>query len=294
MLVNILTDLVLPGLVAGCIYALVATGFNVLDISTKTVSFAYGDYIMWAPMAALIAYSHLHWPAALCIVVGVAVAGGFALLVEYVAVRPFIDKPREFVWILSTLGASVILQRAAFLPFNGEQRAFPISLPIGFFRLGVLSFSYQDLLVIAAAIMVAIGLYVVYRRTRLGRVLVAVGEDPDGARALGISPEKMSQVSALLASVVAAITGLVVAPFFLVSPQLGFQLLFIGFTAATFGGLGSIRGGYIGGFVVGFLIQATGVYGSSEWTYVVVFGTLLVLYSVRPWGIYGVPPIRAV
>jgi branched-subunit amino acid ABC-type transport system permease component len=294
MLEHVLADLVLPGIVAGCVYSLVATGINVLDRTTKTISFAYGDYIMWAPMAALAANVFLQWPIGISIVAGLLVAVAFALLVEFFAVRPFIDKPRDFAWILSTLGASLILQRAAFLPFSGEQRAFIIGPPNGLVRLGSLALSYQDIFIIVAAVVVAVGLYFIYNRTRIGKTLVAVGEDPDGARAIGISPERMSQVSAAIAGVVAAITGLVVAPMFLVSPHMGFQLLFTGFVAATFGGLGSLPGGYIGGFVVGFLIQATGAYGSSEWTHVVLFGALLTLYAIRPWGLFGSPPMRAV
>jgi len=291
---NFINDLMVPGLVAGCLYALVATGVNILDRTTKTISFAYGDYIMWAPMAALVAFSLWHWPAWLALPAGLAAALAAAALVEFIAVRPFIDQPRQFTWILSTLGASLILERLAFFPFAGEQRAFPLHAERGFVRLGGVSVANQDLLIMFTAAAVAVGLALVYRKTRLGKTLIAVGEDPDGARALGISPERMSQVSALLAGVVAAVTGLVVAPALLVSPDLGFRLLFTGFVAATFGGLGSIPGGYVGGFVVGFLIQGVGVYASSEWTNVVVFGTLLLLYAVRPWGIFGVPPVRAV
>ena len=294
MLQNVLSDLIIPGLVAGCIYALVATGVNVLDKTTRTISFAYGDYIMWAPMAALASFVYLDAPVMLSMLVGLLVPIVIALIVELVAVRPFIDRPRDFAWILATLGASLMLQRAAFLPFSGEQRAFNIGVPNGFVRVNEIAISYQDLSVLAAALVVAVGLNLVYGRTRLGKTLLAVGEDPEGARAIGISPERMSQIAAIIAGVVAVIIGLVVAPFFLVSPQMGFQLLFTGFVAAAFGGLGSLRGGYIGGLVVGLIIQATGAYGSSEWTHVVLFGTLLLLYLVKPQGIYGAAQARAV
>ncbi len=288
-----LNSVAIPALSTGCLYALVATGFNVLEKSTRVLNFAHGYLIMWAPMGALVLLAR-GVPAWMALPAGVVIAIGFGLIVEIVAIRPFVGESQALPWILSTLGASIILGQIAALPFQAAPQAFEI----GFSRLptyvGGIRISPQSILLIASAAACYLLLASLYRFTRLGRMLTAVAEDLDGARVLGISPGRMSQVAAGLAAGVAAVTGLVVAPLLLVSPQLGLGLTFTGFVTVALGGVGSLRGGVVAGIMVGFVIQLVAVYVGSVWTNTALFGVLLIVYLVRPWGLFGVPPTRAV
>lgn len=291
---DFLNLLLLPALVYGCIYALVATGFNLLEKSTKILNFAHGSLILWAPLGGLVLANLWGLPGVVGLVGGIVLGVVLGLVVERIAIRPFIGSGDALPWVLSTLGASLILAQLALLPYGGEAEAFPYSLTLTPTHVGPLVLSMQDVLLFGATIGVALVLYVVYTKTRLGRMLTAVAEDFDGARVLGISTSRMSQVAMIASALTAAVAGLILAPLLLVSPDLGLSLTFTGFVAAALGGLGSLRGGFVGGITVGFVIQLTAQHLGSIWTNAALFGVLLVVLLIRPWGLFGRRPVRQV
>ena len=254
-----------------------------------------GDLIMRAPMGTLVAtniWGISEWPA---IVIGMAICIVMGLVIERFCMRPFLGRPAQYGWILTTLGASTVVEQFAVQPFKSPTtvlsvRRLPSALP---YKLDS-GLSPQEILLVGSAVGVVIVLLVLYRTTRLGRMLIAVGEDSDGARALGISAGRMSQVAMVLAALSAAVAGFVVAPTLLVDPTFGFSLTFSGFVAAAIGGLGSIGGGIVGGMAIGLMGQLTAVYVGAIWTDAVVFGSLLALYLIRPWGLFGRRPVRTV
>jgi branched-chain amino acid transport system permease protein len=148
--------------------------------------------------------------------------------------------------------------------------------------------------VIAGAVFVGIAVYLILERSRLGRQVTAVGTDPEGAIVLGISLRRISQFVMVLSALSAAVVGLTVAPLLLVSPTFGFSLTFIGFAAAAIGGLGSVKGSFLGGYLVALVIQLTAVYWTPTWTNTMVFGVLVAVYAIRPWGVFGHRPARMV
>jgi branched-chain amino acid transport system permease protein len=288
-----LNDIVIPALVNGSLYALVALGFSLLERSTRILNFAHGDVIMWAAMAPIVVGVLWGAPGWLALLSGLAAAVLIGLAIERTAMRPFIGRGDDFTWILATLGASIILQQLAAEPFDGQDQAFPYHLsrdPL----LDALDVSGQDLLVIGGALLCAALIYGMSERTSLGRRLSAVGTDPEGAIALGISPGRMSRAAMLLAAVTATVAGITIAPLLLVSPHFGFSLTFTGFVAAAIGGLGSLAGAFAGGYAVGLIIQITAVHIGTDWTNTMLFGSLLVLYLVRPQGLFGHAAARRV
>lgn len=289
-----LNGVVIAGIVSGSLYALVALGFTTLYRTTLVFNFAHGDLIMWAPMATLIARNLWHLPVMASLGLGVCLPIGLALATEIAAVRPYITQPGQHLWILSTLGVSVILEQVASIPFRAQGMSFTIALSPAPLGLGPIQISQQALLLVAAAIGATAGVHLLYQRTTLGQMLVAVGEDADGARALGISPSRMSQAAMIVSVLTAALAGLSVAPLVLVSPTFGFALVFGGFVAVALGGIGSIAGGLLGGMCVGLVIQITAALGVSQWSDAVLFGALLLVFLVRPTGLLGAVTIRPV
>jgi branched-chain amino acid transport system permease protein len=289
-----MNDFVVPALIYGCLYSLVATSFNIMEKSTRVLNFATGYLIMWAPMTALIVTVRWHLPPALGIVLGIAFSIILALLVELVSVRPFIGQDHNLSWILSTWGAGIILAQLAISPFQGQDEPFSTSLSLNPIRGLPVAISAQDLLLVGLTAAVALGGYLLYRKTRLGLMLVAISEDFEGARAIGISPGRMSATSAGISALVGAVAGLAFAPVLLVYPDLGANLTFPGFVAAALGGLGSISGGFVGAFAIGAIIQATAVLNISSWSDVALFGTLLAVFLIKPTGLFGQPVPRQV
>jgi branched-chain amino acid transport system permease protein len=289
----LLNDVVVPAVVTGCLYGLIATAFNVLDRTTRVLNFAHGDLAMWAPMGALTAYTLWHWPAAAAIVFGVACSVGFGILVQFAALNPFIGKV-TYAWILTGLGASIILEQLATEPFHGDPQPFPLSFSAAPGKIGPFQISDQSLALVVAMALVVLCMELLYHRTNFGRRLIVLGQDVDGAQMVGISARRMAYTAMVIASLILAAAGLLIAPIFLVQPTMGFQLTFIGFVAVALGGLGSVHGGVIGGLIVGFVIEVVGTYVSGIWTNTALFGVLLVVYLMRPRGLFGTRALRAV
>jgi branched-chain amino acid transport system permease protein len=289
-----INTVLIPALVAGALYALVATGFNVLARTTGVLNFAQGNLIAAAPLAVLICTEKLGFPAVLAFVGGAAMVLVVALIEERVAIRPFVRESASLPWILSTLGFGIVLAQLQTLPFDDQTMRFPWSAGLDPIRVAGIRFTPVQLTTVGVALAVVVALLLFYRHTKLGRQLEAVAEDFDGAQAVGIYGSRMSQVAALLAASVAIITGWVVAPTLQVSSSIGLTLTFTGFVATAIGGVGSISGGLAGGMVVGAISQLTVVYVGSAWNNALLFGCLLVVYLVRPMGLFGRPVGRLV
>lgn len=293
-MVDLANTLLIPALVAGATYALVATGFNVLERTTGVLNFAHGNLITWAPLGVLMLAVNYELPVVVAFVLSALLLLVMALVEERIAIRPFIQSHQALPWVLTTLGVGIILTELSVIPFQGEIQSFRWHLGYEAIEFGGIQVTPVALTVIVTALVTVGALSLLYRRTRLGRMLEAVAEDLDGAEAIGISARRMSQLAAALAGLVALVTGWVVAPIFLVDPDLGLRLTFTGFVAAAIGGLGSLGGGLIGGLVVGLVIQSSSVYLGSLWVNPALFGILLAVYLIRPTGLFGKRAVRLV
>jgi branched-chain amino acid transport system permease protein len=291
---NWLNTVLVPALVSGSLYALVACGFNVLARTTGILNFAHGNLITWAPLAVLLCWRGLDMPVVLSFACGLAMVLAGALVAERIAIRPFIQSGASLPWILSTLGVAVILGHLGTLPFRGDTLDFPWHLGFDPIYLGGVRVTPVQLTTIGVAVAVVAALWLFYRHTNLGRQLEAVAEDLDGARAIGIFSSRMSQIAAGISALLAILTGWVVAPTLQVTASIGLTLTFTGFVATAIGGIGSIAGGLAGGMVVGFVSQLTVVYLGSSWVDGLLFGCLLVIYLMRPTGLFGTPTARTV
>lgn len=292
---NFLNSVFIPALALGGLYGLIALGFAVLFRVTGVLNFAHGQLVMLAPLGVLVFHAKAGFPLALAYVLAVVVVVLVALVEERIAIRPFIQSGQQLPWIVSTLGVSVILGELLAIPYSGQSVDFPYGIdaqPVHF--LGGLRTTPADASLVGGALVLAAVLHLVYVRTPLGLRMQAVAENLRGAAAIGIDPRRVSQLAAGVAALVAAATGLLLAPTQLVAPSLGLQYTFYGFVAASLGGLGSLGGAVLGGFVVALVTQASGVYVGSLYVNLMVFGALLAVYLVRPYGVFGRPPLRAV
>jgi branched-chain amino acid transport system permease protein len=289
-----LTDIVVPGLVAGSVYALIALGFSVLFRTTGVLNFAQGHLVMTGPMLVLVAVELWGWPVVPAFAFGIASVVVTSLIVERVAVRPFIDSGHSMSWILSTLGASVILGELLSIPFSGTAQAFEWGASANGREVLGVSVSPAQIVIVASALLVVLLLHLLSTQTRLGLRLEAMAADQDGAASLGITPSRMSQAAAVLSGLIALVTGMVLAPTLTVSPSLGFAYTFNGFVAAAIGGLGSVPGALAGGMAVGFASQLASVHLGGLYVNLVLFSVLMAIYFVRPHGLFGRAPLRTV
>lgn len=283
-----------PSLTLGAIYALIAVGFTVLFRVTGILNFAHGQLVVLAPMAVLVAQEDLGASTFVAFLIAFVAIIVFALIEERLAVRPFLQSGDAVPWIVSTLGASIVIGELLAIPFGGESRSFPHGLSTRPTEVLGFSITPADMALIASSFVMVFVLQLLYTRTRLGLRLEAVREDIQGAAAIGIHAGRMSQIAMVASALVAGVTGIALAPTQLVEPTLGIQFTFFGFVAVSLGGLGSLYGSLLGGYVTGLVAQASSVYLGGLYVNVAVFGVLVALYLVRPYGLFGQRPLRTV
>ncbi|MDB5818421.1 MAG: hypothetical protein JWQ11_2061 [Rhizobacter sp.] len=290
------TDILITGLPAGCLYALVATSFNILYRPTNVFNFAQGDLVMLGAMffVTLKAVGWMPWQLALLLaVVGV---GLLALVIERVAVAPLLRRSTHgHGWIITTLAVSMIIANVAGKVWGADP--LPVAAPFGLstdpMNLGgVLIPSYQVALVAFTLVLIA-AIEALYQ-TRMGRAVVGVAENRDTALLRGINPATLSMWSFLLGGAFAGLTGYLAAPILFASTSLGAGLLLKGFAAAALGGLGSNRGALVAGLVIGLTESTSASFLPAGYQNAVILAVVLTVLLLRPQGIFGNMYVRAV
>jgi len=275
----------ISGLVLGSIYALIAQGYYVTYITTNTMNFGQGDFLMLGAMVALgLITSGMSWWIGLAAAVVVAGVAGIAL--EYVAIKPL----RHFVsigWILSTVAVSMVVRNVALLKWGRNPMLFPSPFGTTVLRLtnrvGVLP--HEIFVVIASALTMGL-LFLFLRRTIIGKALAAVAWNRDAASLMGINPRVMAVFAYMLSSVLAGLGGVLVGPITQMSFTMGLGLGMRAFAAAIIGGLENPAGILVGGLLIGVVEQVTaGI--RSEWKDITPFLLILLVLAVSPSGIFG-------
>lgn len=290
-----LANLALAGLTQGSIYAIVACGFNVSYATTGVLNFAHGEFLMLGTMLGVFFYGSLGWPLMVSMVLTVAICALIGALVEIGAVRPALRLGHGASgWILSTLGVAIVLRSIVSLRMGQDLRAFPDILSRTPHVIGGVRIVPQQLLVIALAIAVAVGLHLLYERTLLGRALEAVSQDREAAAFRGLPIGKLSSTAFGVAAAVAALAGFMAAPLTGASPSVGFPFVLKAFVAAIIGGIPRIEGAFAGGLFLGLVEVYGAEYIGPSYRNVVVFASLLIFLFARPQGIFGRVSARTV
>ena len=297
------------GLTLGSIYALIALGYTMVYGILKLLNFAHGDVYM---VGAFIGFFVLQWlggplqPAvtgwlAIAIMFAVAMLGCGALGVgiERFAYRPLRNAPR-IAPLISALGVSIFLQNSALLLWGPQFRDYGT-----FDLIGVKSYSIGknffisnvQILAIAASIGLMIVLTLLVSRTRAGKAMRATSFDREAAEMMGISVDRVISFTFFVGSALAAAGGVMFGIVFgQIFSLMGFTAGLKGFTAAVVGGIGSIPGAMLGGFVIGLTEAfATGYLpGGSTYANLYVFALLIGMFLIRPTGLLGSPVIQKV
>ncbi|WP_327152050.1 branched-chain amino acid ABC transporter permease [Nocardia sp. NBC_01329] len=290
-----LTDIVVPGLTFGSIYALIAMSFNVSYRPTNVVNFAQGELVMVGAMVvAATSLGGLPWAlAALAVIV---LVGGISLVEERIAVTPVLRRSSHATgWVITTLAFSLIIGEVAGKLWTDQPRAVEPPAPLSLDRVelaGVGFNSYQAAVVVAAVLV----MLVLQRidRTPLGCAMRAVAADRDGARLRGVDPSSLTRQSFFISGALAGLAGLLAAPLLLASLGMGLALLIKGFATLAVGGIGSNKGALLAGWTLG-LVEAIGTnYVSPGLQNVVLFGFMLAFLLIRPSGVLGQKVMRHV
>jgi branched-chain amino acid transport system permease protein len=287
-----LVHVVVSGLATGSIYSLMALSLVIIYNATRTLNFAQGEMLMVTTFVAWSATRALSLPLPLTFVVAVLTAVVFGFAVERLIIRRAIGATHWDVLII-TVGLSLMLRAGAGLVWSHDEFAFPSFFSNRPFALGGVRVAPVSLGVIGGSLALMLALYALFTHTRLGRAMRAVAQSHRAARLMGISVERVYSTSWVLAAVVGAVAGVLVAPVVFLSSKMGL-IVINGFTAAVIGGFGSMPGAVMGGMLLGVIENLAPLYLPSGIRYSVPFVILVVILMVRPAGLLGTVERRKV
>jgi branched-chain amino acid transport system permease protein len=282
----LLTSAVISGLGLGSMYGLIALGFHVTYVVSNTVNFSQGSAMM---LGAVLGYTFavtLGWPLPLAALMALAACALFGAVIERTLVRPFVNRGSN-AWLMATVAGGIVLDNLVLFTFGKEPRGFPSVLatkPVEIFGAGVYPL---QLVIPVAGIAIAILLQVAFSRTRLGKALLAVVQNPDAAKLMGINVRLAVTASFMISTALAALAGLLIAPLYSVHSDMGTLFGIKAFAVAILGGITSASGVMLAGLVYG-LIEAlvTALFG-SVYTQIVVFTVVILALAVMPNGLLG-------
>jgi len=283
-----LLNTLISGLSLGSIYALIALGYTMVYGIAKMLNFAHGDVIMVGAYAAITAVFSMNLPPLVAVLFSVIVCVILGISIEFLAYRP-LRQASPLSVLITAIGVSYLLQNLAQLIFGTEQMAFPnniINLPT--IHMGDVYIDGITLVTLAVTAIIMIGLTLFIGKTRMGKAMRAVSEDKGAAELMGISVNRTITVTFAIGSALAAVAAVFYgAAYVYIRPTTGSMPGIKAFTAAVFGGIGSIPGAMLGGILLGVIEQMSKAYISTLWADAIVFGVLVVVLVVKPTGLLG-------
>ena len=288
-----LAQVVFTGLALGSMYALVALGYQITYATSQTVNFSQGQSVM---LGAVIAYA-LHvgagWPLIPAIAVTLGALAALGVLVERVAVRPFL-RAASIAWLLSTIAVGIIAENVVMVLFGKDARAFPSALterPVTVLGAGVYP---HELLVPLVGLGLMVLVELTFRGTLGGKALRAVAFSHDAAGLMGIDVNRTITVAYALSSMLAGVAGILLAPLLNVSATMGTTIGLKAFAVAILGGIESARGILVAGFVYGIFESVVAGYLGTGVREICGFALVIVMLLARPSGLLGLARVRRV
>ncbi len=277
------------GIYIGAIYAVIALGYTMVYGIAKMLNFAHGDVIMVGAYMSYVATRSFGIGILPSVLIAMVVCTVLGIIIETLAYRP-LRGTSSLAVLITAIGVSYFLQNAAQLiwgpasiSFNRLVDAKPLSL-FG----GQLKISAEALVTLAVAVAIMVGLTLFVNKSKMGKAMRAVSEDRDAAQLMGINVNRTISVTFAIGSALAAVAGvLLCSKVSSVYPTVGAMPGIRAFTAAVFGGIGSIPGAMIGGMLLGLIETFSGAYISILPSDAIVFFVLIIILLVKPAGLLG-------
>ena len=279
----------ISGLNLGSIYALIALGYTMVYGIAKMLNFAHGDIIMVGAYSVIVSAVTLKLPPVVAILIAVVVCAALGVTIEFLAYRPLRQSPPLAV-LITAIGVSYLLQNLALLIFGPEQKSTPALFDLPSLTLGGVTVDGITLLTLGVTAAIMVGLTLFINLTRMGKAMRAVSEDRSAAELMGIKVNATISLTFAIGSALAAIAGvLLCSTYHTLMPTTGSMPGIKAFTAAVFGGIGSIPGALLGGLLLGIIEILGKAYVSMELGDALVFAVLIIVLLVKPTGLLGKP-----
>lgn len=275
------------GISLGSVYAIIALGYTMVYGIAKMLNFAHGDVIMVGGYMAFCATSYLGWPAVPSILFSVFVCTILGMVIEKLAYKP-LRNATSLAVLITAIGVSYFLQNAALLIWTSNPKAFPNLVSFPGITIGNAQISSVALVTIIACVVIMVALTVFTGKTKMGKAMRAVSEDKGAAQLMGINVNGTISLTFAIGSGLAAIAGVLLCSAYpTLMPTTGSMPGIKAFTAAVFGGIGSIPGAMLGGILLGIIEIYAKAYISTQLSDAIVFAVLIIVLIVKPTGLLG-------
>jgi branched-chain amino acid transport system permease protein len=280
-----LLQLIVQGLATGAVYALVGLGFSLVFRSINQVIFSQGHVFMFGSIIGYIIVSRLDLgPVPALLLIGL-VGFGLGWLMDRIALRK-LHNADHLTFIIATIGIGIILENGVRI-FYPEPLRFPPIFGSSVLDIGGVRIAEPYTWVVAVSLILVALLHLFFTYSRVGRGLRAVASDKPIASIMGVNVTRSITLTIAISTAVAAIGGVLIGPIYYVSFDVGGMVGLKAFSAAVLGGINSIPGAIIGGFLLGVLENLSAGYISSGYKDAVAFAVLIIMLLIRPNGILG-------
>ena len=278
----------ISGLSLGSVYAIIALGYTMVYGIAKMLNFAHGDVIMIGGYVSFCAVQNMGWPVLPSVLLAMAACTVLGIVIEALAYKP-LRSAAPLAVLITAIGVSNLLQNSALLIWKAAPIVYtPVvsgSLPL--FG-GELKVSYVSLLTIAACVVIMIALMLFTSKTKMGKAMRACSEDRGAAELMGINVNATISSTFAIGSGLAAVAGVLLCSFSgTLMPTTGSMPGIKAFTAAVFGGIGSIPGAFLGGRMLGVIEARAQAYITTNLAKSLVFIVLILVLLIRPAGLLG-------
>lgn len=277
------------GLSLGSVYALIALGYTMVYGIAKMLNFAHGDVIMLGAYLVFMCMSNAGLPAVVSIVIAIVCCTAIGIIIEKIAYKP-LRRATNLAVLITAIGVSYFLQNMALLIFGSNPVSFTSVVKWSGLSLagGQLKITGSAIVTIITCLIIMFALMWFVKNTKPGQAMRAVSEDKDAAILMGINVNATISLTFAIGSGLAAIAGaLLCSAYPTLNPYTGSMPGIKAFTAAVFGGIGSIPGALIGGLLLGVIEILAKAYISSQLADAIVFAVLIIVLLVKPTGILG-------
>ena len=275
------------GISLGSIYAIIALGYTMVYGIAKMLNFAHGDVIMIGCYVVFMTMSGMNMNPLLSVILAVVVCTVLGVIIEKVAYKP-LRKASPLAVLITAIGVSYLLQNIALLIFGADTKSFSSVVPLQNIKIGGITITGVTVVAVLACIVIMIGLMIFIKKTKAGQAMLAVSEDKDAAQLMGVNVNGTISLTFAIGSGLAAIAGVLLCSAYpTLTPYTGSMPGIKAFTAAVFGGIGSIPGAFIGGILLGIIEILSKAYISSQLADAIVFAVLIIVLLVKPTGLLG-------
>jgi branched-chain amino acid transport system permease protein len=290
----LIASALISGLGLGSMYGLLALGFHVTHAVSNTVNFAQGSTMMLGAVLCFTFWVTLAFPLTMAVVVALAGCALWGVIVERVAVRPFVERGSNS-WLIATVALGVVLDNVVLFTFGKDPRGLPSGvLTTGSFTIADIKIQYLQALIPVAGLLIAAGLHLSFTRSRYGKALLAVVQNKDAARLMGINVERVITAAFALSGLLAGIAGVLVAPLFTISSTMGTLFGIKAFAVAILGGIGSAWGVVFAGLIYGVAEALIIAVLGSTYSQIVTFGLVILALALKPHGLFGHAEVKKV